>query len=197
TGRVGSATQGAYRNPFGLPDGQILVSYAAYNGDLATASSLDWDIVAIDPETGARTTLVGGAGAQVDAVLAIKYPPRALYMNRRQLVFGGGVDMSLVDRAIIHMPDAPMVFTLLTGNLRRGRPVDTFRGATQLAVYSEGMASPTTTSGNLPSGIYQMRTLLGTAPIASDGSVKFSVPAGRGVVLELQDGSGKPIVTMG
>jgi hypothetical protein len=198
TGRVGMPTQGAYRNPCSLPDGQIMVSYAAYSGDLGTATSLDWDIVAIDPETGARTTLIGGAGAQVDAVLAVKYPPRALYVNRRQLVFGGGVDPTLAasGHAQLYMPDAPMVFTLLTGNLRRGRPVAAFRGATQLAIYAEGMATPTTTSGNIPSGIYQSRTLLGTAPLASDGSVKVQIPAGHGVVLELQDGSGKPIVTM-
>ncbi|HTJ46486.1 MAG TPA: hypothetical protein VL463_30480 [Kofleriaceae bacterium] len=199
TGRVGSPTQGAYRNPFGLPDGRILVSYAAYNGDLAAASSLDWDIVAIDPETGSRQSLIGGAGAQVDAVLAVKYPPRALYFNRRQLVFGGAYnpDLAAENKAIIHMPDAPMVFTLLTGNLRRGRPVDAFRHAAQLAIYAEGMATPTTTSGNTPSGIFQNRTLLGTAPLASDGSVKIEVPAGRGIVLELQDGNGTPIVTMG
>jgi hypothetical protein len=195
TGRVGAATNGAYRNPFGLPDGQIMASYAAVT-DL-TGGTFDWDIVSIDPDTGVRTTLIGGAGAQVDAVLAVKYPPRALYLNRRQLVFGGGVDMALAQDAVIHMPDAPMVFTLLTGNLRRGRPVDAFRGATQIAVYAEGTASPSTTSGNLPSGIYQQRTLLGTAPLASDGSVRFQVPGGRGVVLELQDSSGKPVVTMG
>jgi hypothetical protein len=198
TGRVGSPTQGAYRNPFGLPDGRIMVSYAAYNGDLATASSFDWDIVAIDPDTGTRTTLVGGAGAQVDAVLAIKYPPRPLYLNRRQLVFGGAYnpDLAAQGKAIIHMPDAPMVFTMLTGNLRRGRPVDAFRKAAQLAIYAEGMASASTTSGNTPSGVYQSRTLLGTAPLASDGSCKVEVPAGHGFVLELQDGGGTPIVTM-
>ena len=67
--------------------------------------------------------MIGGAGAQVDAVLALKYPARVLYENRRQLVFGGEKDPDLDDRAVIHMPDAPMVFTLLTGNLRRGRPI--------------------------------------------------------------------------
>ncbi len=197
TGRVGAPTQGGYRTPFGLPDGTIMVSYAAYNGDLATATSLDWDIVSIDPITGTRTTLIGGAGAQTDAVLAIKYPPRALYLNRRQLVFGGSTDADLASqgRAVIHLPDAPMTFTLLTGNLRRGRPVDAFRKAVQLAIYAEGMATPTTTTGNLD-GIFQQRTLLGTAKLASDGSVKVNIPGGRGVVLELQDGSGNPIVTM-
>ncbi len=197
TGRVGEATTGAYRNPFGLPDGRIMVSYAAYTGDLAAATSLDWDLVSIDPRTGARTTLIGGAGAQVDAVFAFKAPPRKPYLNRRQLVFGGSSNPALGDHAIVHMPDAPLIFTLLTGNLRRGRPVDEFRGARRLAVYAEGHATAATTSGNTPSGIFESRQLLGTVDLADDGSMKIKVPGGAGVVLELQDGAGKAIVTMG
>lgn len=195
TGRVGAATTGAYRNPSGLPDGRIMVSYAGFNGDLGTATSFDWDIVAIDPRSGARTTLVGGAGAQVDAVLAIKRPPHTPYLNRRQLVFGGqsNTDATGAGRAIIHMPDAPMVFTLLTGNLRRGRPVDSFREADRIAVFREAPAPASMTSG----AIFQQRELLGTAPLAADGSVRINVPAGQGVVFELQTSSGTPIVNLG
>jgi len=193
TGRVGAATTGAYRNPSGMPDGRILVSYTGFTGDLGTATSLDWDIVAIDPISGARTTLIGGGGAQVDAVLAIKHPPRAPYVNRRQLVFGGSSDVGVTGagRGIIHLPDAPLIFTLLTGNLRRGRPVDSFRGAERLAVYKENPAPASMTSG----AIFQDRTLLGRANLAADGSVRVNVPAGAGVVFELQDGDGRAIVT--
>ena len=199
TGRVGSATSGAYRGPFGMPDGRIMVSYAATTGDLATVTSLDWDIVAIDPHTGARTVLIGGAGAQVDAVLAIKAAPRKPYLNRRQLVFGGTVDEAQTGagRAVVHMPDAPMVFTMLTGNLRRGRPVDAFRGATQLVAYAEVPPPAGTTSGNQPNGVYQNRVEAGRASLASDGSVKFNAPAGVGVVIELRDGSNNVVVNMG
>ncbi len=195
TGRVGAPTTGAYRNPSGLPDGRILVSYAAFNGDLGTATSFDWDIVAIDPFSGQRTTLVGGGGAQVDAVLGIKHPPRVPYLNRRQLVFGGqsNPDITGAGRAIIHMPDAPMVFTLLTGNLRRGRPVDAFREAGRLAVFREQPAPASMTSG----AVFQQRELLGTADLADDGSVRVNVPAGAGVVFELQTSGGAPIVNLG
>lgn len=197
TGRVGSATQGAYRNPSTLPDGRILVSYTGYAGDLGTATSLDWDLVAIDPHTGARQTLIAGGGSQVDAVLAMKYPPRSLYYNRRQLVFGGSINPSLNGDAVVHMPDAPLVFTLLTGNLRRGRPVDAFRSATQLAIYVEGFAPASTTSGNQDDGRYESRQLFGKVPLRGDGSLKMQVPAQVGVILELQDDSGSPVVTMG
>jgi hypothetical protein len=197
TGRVGSATSGAYRNPVGLPGDEIMVSYTGFSGDLGTATSLDWDIVAVNADTGARTTLIGGAGAQVDAVLALKYEPREMYYNRRQLVFGGNTDDSLGGDAIVHMPDAPMLFTLLTGNLRRGRPVDAFRDAAELVVYSEGGAPDGTSSGNQDDGRYEQRAEIGRAALRGDGSVKVRVPAGRGIVFELRDGNGNIVVTMG
>ena len=190
TARATEANAGAYRGPFGMPDGRIMVSYAAYNGMLASATSLDWDIVAIDPATGARTTLIGGGGAQVDAVLGIKHPPRTPYLNRRQLVFGGGSGGDAA-RAVVHFPDAPMVFTLLTGNLRRGRPVEAFRAARSLAVYEQLRAPASMTSG----GVFTGRRELGAASLASDGSVRVNVPAATPLVLELRGGSG-PVVNM-
>jgi hypothetical protein len=131
----------------------------------------------------------------VDAVLAFTYPARQLYENRRQLVFGGSASGD-PGHAVLHMPDAPMVFTLLTGNLRRGRPVDAFRGAKYLAVYTEGLC-PAGNCGPGPSGIHESRQMLGTAQLAGDGSVRVQLPAETGVVLELQDGDHKPIVKMG
>jgi hypothetical protein len=94
------------------------------------------------------------------------------------------------------MPDAPMIFTLLTGNLRRGRPVDDFRRATQLVAYAEVPPPAGTTAGNQPNGVYQNRVEAGRANLASDGSVKFNAPAAVGVVIELRDGSGV-VVNMG
>jgi len=187
TGRPGATT--SFRHPTALPDGTIMVSFAP------NAAAADFEIISINPTTGARRTLVTGAGgAQVDAVLAYKYPPRKLYDNRRQLVFGGDAANPDPTRAVLHMPDAPVVFTLLTANLRRGRPVEAFRTARSLAVYEELPCSGACTPG--PNGIFQMRTLLGKADLRSDGSVRVSLPSGRGVILELQDGNGNPIVTM-
>lgn len=187
TGRAGSPA--AYRSPFSMPDGQIMASYAP------NATALAWQLVAVNPRTNARTTLLapGGGRAIVDAVLAYKYPARPFYENRRQLVFGGTTTDDR-EHAVILMPDAPMVFTVLTGNLRRGRPVDAFRRATQLVVEAEGMCPPGSCSANT-NGIYQMRTELGRADLASDGSVKVRVPAATGVVLSLANSDGT-VVTM-
>jgi hypothetical protein len=194
TGRL-AATNGAYRSPVGLPSGQIMVSHAPVTN--LAAGSFDWDIVAIDQVTGARTTLIGGAKAQLDAVLAYKYPARTLYENRRQLVFGGGVGNNQDTRAVLHMPDAPMLFTLFTSNLRRGRAVESFRKATYLAVYSEDKAPTSAANGTGPGGIFESRKLLGKAKLASDGSVKISIPARTGLVFQLEDDSGGLVVSLG
>jgi hypothetical protein len=187
TGRAGSPA--AYRNPVSLPNGEILASYAS------SAGTGNYEVVAVEPHSGAQRVLVtGGTGARVDAVLVYKYPARELYDNRRQLVFGGSVGTD-AGHAVVHMPDAPMVFTLLTGNLRRGRPVDAFRAAKFLAVYSEGLCTAGCGPGG--NGIFEMRTLLGTAPLADDGSVRVQLPSQTGVVFELQDDKHQPVVKMG
>ncbi|MEM9493960.1 MAG: hypothetical protein AAGC55_32735, partial [Myxococcota bacterium] len=59
-------TDGAYRSPFPLPDGQILVSYAGVSGDLSTATSINWNLVVLNPRTGRRIPIpaLGEAGVQ-------------------------------------------------------------------------------------------------------------------------------------
>ncbi len=199
TGRVGSATSGAYRSPYALPSGRLMASYSSYSGDLAAATSFDWDIVSVDKQTGERTVLVGGPRAQLEAVLAIKEPIRPFFINRRQLVFGGGVNTVVTggeDMAVIHMPDAPLIFTLLTANLRRGRPDELYRNATHVAAYVEGFAPSNTTVGGGAGGIYENRVYAGRVPLREDGSVRFRAPAKKGVILSLQDESGNTLVTM-
>jgi hypothetical protein len=204
TGRVGANTQGAYRSPSSLLDGSIMASYASFSGDLGTATALDWDIVAVAPRTGVRTSLISSGAnperqAQVEAVLALARPPHEPYSNRRQLVFGGGVDTGVTggpESAVIHFPDAPMIFTLLNANLRRGRPVELYRDATHLAAYRELPAPPGTTSGGGQDGIFEDRELLGRVALASDGSARVRMPAATGVILELQTSGGTVIETM-
>src|SRR3569623_106684 len=188
TGHTG-ATAG-YSTPIYLHDWTLLASYAPQ-------SSLAWKLVAGSPRTGQQTDVLvpGGGRAVTDAVLAYKYPARAMYDNRRQLVFGGSQDPSDQAHAVVHMPDAPMVFTVLTGNLRRGRPVDAFRKAKYLVVSTAAPCPPGACSANTM-GNFELRTVLGKAPLAADGSVKVQLPAKTGVILELQDDSGNTVVKM-
>lgn len=177
-----------YRGPVSLPDGTIMVSRAS--------TGTAFDIVAFNPRTLTHRPLFTDPNGQirVDAVLVYKYPARRFYNNRRQLVFGGSVSGD-PERAVVHMTDAPMLFTLLTSNLRRGRPVEALRAARRLAFYTEAMCPGGCTANT--NGIYQSRTLLGTVDLAEDGSAMIDLPARTGVIMELQDGNGAPIVTMG
>lgn len=198
TGRVGSSSSGAYRSPFPLLDGRIMAAYATgFNGDLGTATSFNWDIVAVNPRNGQRQVIIGGPGQQLEAVLALKHPPRHFFRNKRQLVFGGGTDQALADagEAAVHMPDAPVVMTLFNANLRRGRPFDLYSSARYIAAYVENPPPAGTTSPNA-GDIYESRQYLGRAELASDGSVRFKAPAGTPVILELQDEGGNPLFTM-
>ncbi|HEU0037386.1 MAG TPA: hypothetical protein VFQ53_42540 [Kofleriaceae bacterium] len=188
TGRAGSP--GGYRHPVALPDGTIMAAFAS------NVAQGNFDIVAVNPRDGSRRALFTNPNGRVrvDAVLAYKSPPRQLYANRRQLVFGGAADQDPAT-AIVHMPHAPSLFTLLTGNLRRGRPVDAFDAARFLAVYLEQPCPAGNCTPNA-NGIFESRTLLGKASLSDDGSVAVRLPSGTGVILELQDGDGNPIVTM-
>src|SRR5262249_20574268 len=103
------------------------------------------------------------------------------------------------DQAVMHFPDLPMLATLLNANLRRGRNVDAFTGARALAVYAVApppSATPDPAAMQGPEHVYTSRTLLGTAPLASDGSLKVVIPAQRAIILELQGDGGKPLFTM-
>ena len=185
-----TATTG-FRSPFYMPDGQIMVSYAT------NLNALTWDVQLVDPRTNGQVSLGinGNGNGTADAVLAYKYPPRTLYLNRRQLVFGGLADAGDASNATLYMPDAPMVFTLLTGNLRRGRPVEAFRKAKYLVVYSEAPC-PAGPCSRTTNGIFQSRTMIGKAQLQDDGSVKVKLPSRQGLVFELQDDGGTVLVTM-
>lgn len=170
-----------YRNPVTAPDGTILVTK-------------NFDLGSFNPRTLAFTPLFGTAGVRVDAQLIMKIPPRVLYKNRRQLVFGGN-DGFEAGKALVHIPDAPMLFTLLTGNLRRGHPVDAFRSARYMKVELEAPCPASGCSANT-NGIFQQRTDLGTFPLEEDGSIRVVLPAQKGLIFSLEDGDHKTVVKM-
>ncbi|RMH44149.1 MAG: hypothetical protein D6689_03105 [Deltaproteobacteria bacterium] len=208
TGRVGSPTEGVYRSPISLPDTGILVAYAAYTGDLGAATALDYDLVAtrpcVPPAPGAtcvpeRTVIVGGPGQQIEPVLAIKRPAHAGYENRRQLVFGGGIRPEITggtENAVAYVIDAPLIFTLLVANLRRGRPVDAFRTARYLAAYVEQPAPAGTTAPTDGKDHYENRIYAGRVPLFEDGSTKIRAPAFTPLVLALEDADGNTVIQM-
>jgi len=186
---------GAYRSPFSAPDGSILVSYAAGAIDLTDAgAAVDFDLVVLDPATGARTVVAGGAGFQVDGVVAYRRSLRHVFVNIPQLVFGGTslAEVASADEAWAHFPDLPMLATLLTDNRRRGRDLDTMAEGDTLAIYR---ADPPPSGATDDGQTHESWSLLDTFALAEDGSVFVRAPAGVPVVLELRRG-GSPVLTM-
>lgn len=193
-----SGTNGVYRSPYPLPDGQILASFAA-NVREPARDTPRYDLVAVDPQTGRRRMLLaGGQRSLVEAALGTKRAGRSLFRNLPQLVFGGHGEGS-GETATVHFPDLPMLATVLDANLRRGRNVQAFANARALAVYeSLAPASAGDDGGNVKGTerVFTNRKLLGKAALESDGSLKVALPVGKPLILELTDGEGKPMLTM-
>jgi hypothetical protein len=195
TGKAGTA--GVYRSPFSLPNGEILASYASGVSNPASDTPR-YDLVAVNEHTGVkRTLLAGGSSSLVEAALGYKRSSRLLFSNVPQLVFGGYHDPQLNDGAVMHLPDAPVLATLLGANLREARNVMAMDKATALRVYEE-LPPPSATPGNLMGAqqVYTNRMSLGQASFEADRSLKVFLPTRKPLILELVDGSGKPVLTM-
>jgi hypothetical protein len=199
TGRAG--TKGVYRSPFSLPNGEILASYAANISDPAQATAPQYALVAVDA-SGARRALASDPTlSYVEATLGYKRAERALFTNLPQLVFGGHNDPSSA-QGTMHFPDLPLLATLLGANLRHGRNVAAFDGATKLQAFVELPPPMTATSATPPGGlqgtqmVFEQRMSLGSATLQSDHSLKVFVPAGKPIILELDDAGGKPLFQM-
>jgi hypothetical protein len=196
TGRPG--TRGVYRSPYPTPNGEILASFAA-NVTNPAADVARYDLVLVDPNTNVRRTLIpGDTQSLVEPTLGYKRAGRQLFNNVPQLVFGGRHDPK-ISGAVMHLPDFPMLVTLLGSNLRRGRNVTSMDKGKTLRVYeslapSSPMSDPAQLMGT--EKVFSSRKLLGMANLESDGSLKVALPAGKAVILELADASGKAVFTM-
>lgn len=191
------ATRGVYRSPYPTPSGEILASYAGNVAD-PRADTPRYDLVAVDPTTGARRTLLeGGAASLVEAALGYKRAQRKLFHNVPQLVFGGRSTGE--GDAVMHIPDVPALATLLDANLRRARnlaPLDAARALRAYEVLPPPGPNPPAGMLQGPEGVYTERRLVGGAPLAADRSVRVALPAGKPLILEFVDGSGRPVFTM-
>ena len=192
-------TTGAYRSPFSLPNGEILASYAAnvanVNNDVP-----QYALVAVNAQTGARRSLASdGSLSYVEAALGYKRAETELFSNLPQLVFGGHSGQTdTANNGIMHFPDVPLLATLLGANLRRGRDVSAYDGAASIKFYQDLPPPPNSTTAIIPMNTlaYSQRTSLGSASLMGDHSLKTLVPAGVPLILEVDDGAGKPLFTM-
>ncbi|HEV8549612.1 MAG TPA: hypothetical protein VGQ57_11305 [Polyangiaceae bacterium] len=191
TGKLGG-TQGAYRNPSPLPNGNLLVSYAP-NATSLEAFDGKFDIVAVNPETGARTTLVSdGSRDCVWPVAVYEKPNRGVFQSRQdeanaatQVTPGGTL-------AKVTVLDMGVLQSLLFQNTRSGRKLEP---TTSFRVYES--LPPTSDVKDYASGgsyvvsdkygqVYARRQLLGSVPVQKDNSAGMLLPGGVPVTLDVR-----------
>jgi hypothetical protein len=194
TGRAG--TTGVYRSPFSLPNGEILASYAANVTDPTTGTP-KYDLVAVAEKGGARRALASDATlSYVEAALGYKRAERMLFRNVSQLVFGGHANNSSADSGVMHFPDLPLLATLLGANLRKGRNVEAFDVGTKLRVSIEQAPPGPGAAVTGSQKVYSQRTIVGTASLRDDKSLKVTVPARKPLIFEMLDDDDKVLFEM-
>jgi hypothetical protein len=190
-----AGTQGAYRNPSPLPNGDLLVSYAP------TVTALDafsgkFEVVVVNPETGARTPLI--ADATRDCLW-----PAAVYEKQYHGVFRSRQDEANAATKIVGgstakvtVLDSGVLQSLLFQNTRSGRRLD---NPSSFKVYESLPPPPGVTDysgGDVVSDaygqVYVRRQLLGSVPVRGDSSAAMILPGGvpvsLGVRTRLADG---------
>lgn len=122
TGKL-DGTTGAYRHPSPLPDGRLLVSYAAAATDL-TALDETFEIVIVDPITGSRTGLISSDRDLAWPVAVYAKGNHGIFESRPDEANGTTrvyTDADRRDRAQITILDLPLLASLLFQNTRSER----------------------------------------------------------------------------
>jgi hypothetical protein len=193
------ATNGAYRSPFSLPNGEILASYDPGVKNAKTDVP-HYGLVAVSTLDGTNRPLASDPTlSYVEAALGYKRGETELFENLPQLVFGGHAGQpNTGSNGVMHFPDVPVLATLLGANLRRGRDVAGFDSAASLKVYQDMPPPAGSDPSIIPSGklAYSQLNALGSAGLMSDHSLKALVPAGVPLILEFDDPGGNPLFTM-
>jgi hypothetical protein len=200
TGKL-SGTMGAYRNPAPLPNGKVLVSYAP------TVTALDafsgkFDIVVVDPQSGARTTLVTDGTRDCLWPVAVYEKPNSGVFQSRYDEANAATFIGSGSNATVTVLDMNVLGSLLFQNTRSGRPIvglGSFRVWEDLPPEQGVVDYPS--GGNYVTNDaygqqYIRRQLLGSVPVQSDGSAIVSLPGGVPVSLEVKAklaGDGGPV----
>lgn len=191
--RAGAATTGLYHAPAALPDGRVLVSFGVAT-DVASFDG-DYDLWVVEPQTGARTKLLGEPGvAEVDAAPLYGRAFRGVFASALDEPNGHVVRRDDRREAEVHVLDARVLASLLFQNTPTGRAIDpdlrTFDLLEELPPPLEvqsfaqaGASAVTDAFGQ----VFVRRRLLGAVPIQDDGSAKFRIPGGVPFLFRLPD----------
>lgn len=192
SGRPGEPTTGLFTSPAPLPDGRILVSYGAASD--AGAFGGDYDLYVIDPDAGSLVKILGDAGtAEVEAVPLVQRAFRPIFRstadepNGHTRVEGGKSDTE------IYFLDTPLLASLLFQNTPTGRLIENVSSVDFL----ESLPPPPDVTSFAQAGdkaisdafgqVYVRRRVIGTLPLAQDGSARVRIPGGVPFLLRLPE----------
>ncbi|HEY8038779.1 MAG TPA: hypothetical protein VIF15_03265, partial [Polyangiaceae bacterium] len=115
-------TDGSYTSPSALPDGKMLVSFGS--GDPASFGG-DFDVYVLDPVTGNKTRLLGGAGtAEIEAVAVYERAPKGIFVGTADEPNGNTTVHPDDPNADITVLDMTALASLLFQNTPTGRVVE-------------------------------------------------------------------------
>jgi hypothetical protein len=188
TGRL-SGTQGAYRNPSPLPNGKLLVSYAANVQNLASFNG-NFDIHVVDHITGQRTALISGGSDELWPVAVYARQNHGVFESKLAEPNGATRPIGSPDRSRVMFLDLPLFASLVFQNTRSPRVVPS--GSPSVRVWEslppeEGVTSLSSGSPFITEDKYGplhvRRQLRGAVRIHGDGSALMDVPGGVPLVL--------------
>jgi hypothetical protein len=190
-------TDGSYTSPSPLPDGKMLVSFGT--GAPATFGG-DYDLYVLDPTSGAKTKLLGGAGtAEIEAVAVYPRTDKGVFVSAPDEPNGHtsiapGTLPTMSAPADVTVLDMTVLASLLFQNTPTGRVVEP--DLPSFEIYED--LPPDVTSFSACGGntacdsygkVYVRRRLLGSVPVQADGSAHFRIPGGLPIVLHLAEDS--------
>jgi hypothetical protein len=197
TGHTGAGNVGAYRSPAPLPNGNILVSYAANAMDIANFTG-NFDIYVVDEITGAKTQVTNdAANDELFPVAVYQRMDRSVFKSRTDeanantRVYTPGEDANHpTNVSDITILNAQILGGLIFQNTRTGLENSetgrAFPALNQLEVYED--LPP---NGDIASfsrmdaygSVFAHRRLLGNVGVLGDGSARMVVPGGVPLVL--------------
>jgi hypothetical protein len=185
---------GVYRNPTPLPNGSILVSYAADVGDVGNFSG-NFDLVVVDPINGTRSApVVSSADDEVWPVAIYARPDRGVFVSKLDEPNGAtrvSTDPGDKPRADVTILDLPLLASLMFQNTRSQRIITEPPAALQVWEDLPPDTGVTSYDGggdfvvsDTFGKVYVRRRLLGALAPFGDGSAHLTVPGGAAIVLE-------------
>lgn len=179
------ATRGAYLSPSPLPNGRVLLSYAAGARNLHSIAG-SFALAVLDPVSGERRELSSGADDRLWPIAVYAHGTRPIFRSKidepngaTRVDSGGGF-------ADVTYLDLPLLSSLLFQNTRSGRPFADKAGDVQFweqlpptrGVTSFANAGAFATSDAFGPLYVRRRPLGAVAPDAKDGSAHVRLPGG-------------------